>query len=87
MTEKLTRMQRDILSAMKIDGVGLAAFTGEKSRRYGFGIMAAKHGGIIVRAYGTPEFFLKSRGLIELHERNVPGYWYRLTDAGRNAVS
>jgi len=83
----LTKMQRQILKALADDTTGVAAFTGEKARKMGFGIFQAKHGGIIIRAYGTPSFFLESRGLIQRRERNVPGYWYSLTEAGRQAVA
>lgn len=87
MTARLTKMQRRILLAMKQDEIGFAAFTGEQSRRYGYGEAQARHGGIIFRAYSHPEYFLKQRGLIEPHDRNVPGRWYRLTDVGRGAIS
>lgn len=80
MPERLSPMQRRILTAMSEDDLGFAAFTGERARKDGFGVFAAKHGGIVIRAYQHPEFFLKSRGLIEVTERNVPGYWYRLTE-------
>jgi hypothetical protein len=82
---RLTIMQRRILGAMVEDSLGFAAFTGERSRVDGFGILPAKHGGIIVRAYGTPEIFLRQRGLIEPCERNVPGRWYRMTTTGYSA--
>lgn len=87
MVDRLSPMQRRILSAMQADELGFAAFTGEQSRKHGFGVFGAKHGGIVIRAYQHPEYFLKSRGLIEQHERNVPGYWYRVTDAGRAALA
>lgn len=83
----LSLMQRRILTAMQNDELGFAAFTGEHSRKRGFGVFDAKHGGIIIRAYQSPEFFLKNRGFIERHERNVPGQWFRLTDAGRAALA
>lgn len=82
---RLTRVQCRILSAMGTDELGFAAFTGENARRLGFGIIPAKHGGIIIRAYQSPEYFLRQRGLLERVERNVPGYWYRMTEAGRAA--
>lgn len=83
---KITPMQRRILKAMDADDLGFAAFTGERARKAGFGVFDAKHGGIVIRAYQNPEFFLKGRGLIERVERNVPGYWYRITEDGRRAV-
>jgi hypothetical protein len=83
MTDRLTPMQSKILAAMRADETGFAAFTGEAARKFGFAILQAKHGGIIIRAYGTPEYFLKARGLIERVERNVPGNWYKLTAAAR----
>lgn len=84
--EKLTEQQFCILDGMQAND-GVAAFNGENSRRIGFGLIPAKHGGIIVRAYGLPELFLKSRGLIDRCERNVPGTWFRITDKGRAALS
>lgn len=77
-------MQKRILIAMA--ETDFAAFTGEKSRVLGFGIFEGKYGGIIIRAYQSPYFFLKNRGLIEPCPRNVLGYWYRITDAGRSAI-
>lgn len=87
MSERLSVMQRRVLSAMANDDIGLAAFTGEESRKCGFGVFPAKGGGIIIRAYQGPEYFLKLRGLIEPIERNVPGHWYRLTETGRAALA
>ena len=84
---RLTPMQQRVLSAMADADPGYAAFTGERARKDGFGVFAAKHGGIVIRAYSHPEFFLKARGLIEKQERNIPGYWYRLTAAGRAALA
>lgn len=84
---KLTAMQRAILRAMAGDELGLAAFTGEKSRVLGFGAFKARDGGLVIRAYGTPAVFLEQRKLIERHDRNVPGAWYRITDAGRSGVA
>jgi hypothetical protein len=81
--EPLTPMQRIILDAMAEKGP--AAFNGKGSRTLGFGLIPAEHGGIIVRAYGLPEWFLKARGLIERQDRNVPGIWFRITDKGRAA--
>jgi len=86
MNKRLTDMQRRILTAMAHDETGLAAFIGEKSRKLGFGVIPAKHGGIIVRAYGNPAYFLNAHRLIEQQKRNVPGTWFRLTEAGRSAV-
>jgi hypothetical protein len=63
-----------------------AAFTGEKARVLGFGILPSRFGGIIVRCYGTPAFFLQERGFIRVIERaGVPGTWYTLTDKGQTA--
>lgn len=82
---RLSDMQNKILRAM-LDNGGLAMFTGEGSRRFGFGIFLMP-GGIIIRAFGTPEYFLRHRGLIEVaeHPRKV-GACYKLTGKGRTAV-
>lgn len=85
MKEPLSSMQRRILEAMARGG--LAAFTGEKARKLGFAVLDAKHGGIIIRAYQNPEFFLARRGLIQKYQRDVPGYWYAITDAGKEAIA
>jgi hypothetical protein len=82
--EKLTTMQSDILVAMKRGD--LAAFTGNLARKYGFGICRAKDGGVVIRAYSNPQWFLVQRGLIEPKERDVPGQWYQITPKGRAAV-
>ena len=82
----LTATQRRVLTAMAGDELGLAAFTGEGSRRLGFAVLEAKAGGIIIRAYSAPEYFLKTRGLIDAAPRKCPGHWYRLTHAGRRAA-
>ena len=60
----LTPRQRRILLSMSEDTLGFAAFTGESARKYGFRIVPAELGGIIVYCYGTPAHFLKARGLI-----------------------
>lgn len=80
MKEKLSPMQRRIIEVMKEKG--FAAFTGELARKHGFGVFAAKHGGVVIRAYQSPQWFLKQRKLIEVVERDVPGTWYKLTDKG-----
>jgi hypothetical protein len=82
--EKLTKMQRKILDAMH-DAGGIAAFTGEKARVNGFGVFKAKAGGVIIRAYGNPAYFLKARGLIFPLEREAPGQWFVITDVGERA--
>lgn len=84
MREPLTKMQRNVLAAMVREGP--AAFTGEEARKLGFGVFGAKHGGIIIRAYSYPAFFLERRGMIEQQERNVPGVWFRVTAKGRAAL-
>lgn len=82
---RLSGMQNKILRAM-LDNEKLATFTGEGSRRFGFGIFSM-YGGIAIRAFGTPEWFLKHRGLIEVAEHpRQAGVWYKLTDKGRTAV-
>lgn len=83
--ERLTKMQRDVLTAMASGE--LAAFHGEQSRVLGFGVYPARSGGIVIRAYQTPQWFLKGRGLIRERSRNVPGVWYEITDAGRAALN
>lgn len=81
----LTPMQRKVLSAMS-DGEP-AIFNGEGSRRFGFGVASARYGGRVIRAYGLPEWFLQNRNFIERVERNVPGSWFRITEAGRAAIA
>lgn len=83
MNEPLTKMQRDIILALDKDADGFAAFTGRQSRVLGFGTWQHQQGGIIIRAYQTPQFFLKGRKILEQFERNIPGYWYRLTPLGK----
>lgn len=83
-TEKLSPMQWQILATMEARGP--AAFTGERSRVDGFGVFDAKHGGVVIRAYQSPQWFLKQRGLIALLERAFPGTWYEITDKGRKAL-
>lgn len=85
-------MQRRILSVMLTSG--FAAFTGERARKDGFGVFDAKHGGVVIRAYQSPQYFLKQRGLIVVVERfigesqlKVPGTWYAITDKGREAIA
>lgn len=79
--EKLSPMQKRIISEMR--RCSPAAFTGERARVAGFGVFDAKHGGIIIRAYQHPEYFLKHRGFIERVVRDVPGYWFVLTAKGQ----
>jgi hypothetical protein len=88
-TEHFTDTQRTILLAMSAHETGLAIFTGSGSRRLGFGIREHANGGIIFRVYGSPEFFLRSRGLIKQRSRiKTPDrYWYTLTERGRDAAA
>jgi hypothetical protein len=85
-------MQRHILKAMLT--VDCAMFTGRNSRRIGFRIAEVRayslspgcKKGIIIYAYGQPQWFLKSRGMIEqMGDEGEESYWYRLTAAGRAA--
>lgn len=82
----LTPMQIKILRAIAENDLGYAAFNGANSRRLGFGVWQHREGGIVIRAYGIPEWFLHSRKLIEPVDRNILGAWFRLTDTGRAAV-
>lgn len=82
-------MQRRILNVMVEKGY--AAFTGERARKDGFGVFAAKHGGVLIRAYQSPQYFLNARHLIRKVDRiigdfMVPGTWYEITDDGREAL-
>ena len=85
MPQRLTPTQKKILRAMR-DAGGIAAFTGDSARKHGFGVFPAKHGGVVVRCYGTPEVFLKQRGFIHPIEREAPGYWFVITDKGHAVI-
>ncbi len=82
---QLTPMQRRIVQALTdcAPNEQFAAFTGDKARKIGFEVMPAKAGGIIIRAYASPEYFLVNRGLLERVDRGTPGTWYRLTEKGK----
>lgn len=87
MREKLTPTQGRILRAMRDDPLGFAGFYSAGSRKLGFIASPAMSGGIVIRCYGDPAYFMVARGLIELVKREgIGGYWYRLTEAGRAAV-
>jgi hypothetical protein len=78
-------MQRRILWHMRDKNTDLVAETGEGARTEGFGCWIVDEGGLAIRAYSHPLYFMRSRGLIEPIGRNARGIWYRLTDAGREA--
>ena len=73
----LTPTQRRILMAMREHGT--AKFYGGTR---GFNIRALEEGGAVIHAYCAPEDFLANRKLIEPTHRNLPGKWYKLTEAG-----
>jgi hypothetical protein len=77
---RLTKMQRRILAAM--DANSFATFTGTEARKRGFAVFDSRYGGVVIRAYGNPAYFLEHRGLIDSQKRSAPGRWYRITRAG-----
>jgi hypothetical protein len=78
----LSKRQRQILALMKVHGS--AAFFGDTRD---FMHWVSNHG-LIIKAYQSPEYFLKNRGLIERVESNSPGRWYRMTpDGARRAAT
>lgn len=74
----LTKTQRKILVLMLEHGT--AHFSGMTRV---FHNHVGPQGGVYIGAYQTPEWFLKSRGIIEKCETNRPGQWYRLTALGQ----
>ena len=62
-------------------GEEFVASTGDGARIHGFGHWQVPEGGLAVRAYGTPLYFMKA--YLQPVERNVRGRWYGLTEAGR----
>lgn len=85
----MTPTQRKILWHMHKEGEEFAACTGYRARLDGFGVAAALHGGLVFRAYSDPLYHM-ARGTLrffEAVERNVPGRWYRLNEAGKAAAA
>ena len=82
---RLTQTQKFILEVMSKHERGLAQFgagdrRGTRVKSYGY-----LDGRPVIVAYGTPEWFLKARGLISSFG-NEP-FVYQITDAGRAALS
>lgn len=75
----LTPTQKQVLTLMRKHG--LTAFMSAKGVRNGLQSQMGRDG-FLIAAYQGPDHFLRARGLIERVERNVPGYWYRLTEDG-----
>lgn len=73
----LSKRQRQILALMKMHD-GLAAFPGNTREFFHY----ISDFGLVIKAYQTPEYFLKNRGLIATTQTNAPGQWYRLTAEG-----
>jgi len=73
----LTPTQRRILMALREHGTA-AFFGGTRS----FYVKTLEEGGVVINAYCTPEWFLAGRGLIVRVPRNLPGEWYKLSEAG-----
>ena len=80
----MTPRQKQILQLMlDLDDLDAAIFLGGTR---GFSVATLRGGGILIKAYQTPEFWLANRGLIAEVQANTPGRWYRLTDEGRAAA-
>lgn len=77
----LTKRQRQILALMH--RFGAAQFTG-LTRSFSW---FENDVGVSIRAYQSPEFFLKARGLIAETPTNLPGAWYRLTPEGERRAA
>ena len=84
MSTNLTPRQKQILQLMlDLDDLDAARFFGGTR---GFSVSTLRGGGLVIRCYQIPEFWLASRGLIAEVQTNEPGRWYRLTDQGRAAA-
>jgi hypothetical protein len=79
----LTKTQRFIL-AVALDAQQGVFCMGRADRNGTRLVGKTKTGTPIIVAYQTPEFFLKSRGLIEQYG-NEP-YHYRITDVGKKEL-
>lgn len=84
MAEPLSPTQKFILHTAADTRDGVVVF-GKPDRRGTRKAGESATGHPIIIAYQTPEFFLKSRGLMELHGNER--FTYRITDAGRAAIA
>lgn len=79
----MTPIQKRILWLMRTLEEEFVAPTTTGARKLGFGHWQAAEGGLVVRVYGEPEYFMRSRGWLKHVERNAQGRWYQITDEGR----
>ncbi len=73
----LSKRQRQILALMRDHGP--AQFFGLTRQFY----WRVSEDGLLIKAYQSPEYFLRCRGLIARVQSNRPGIWYALTGDGR----
>ena len=81
----LTLRQRQILLLMLQHGTTI--FAGGTRGFSWVGLASDAPGGLLIRAYQTPEYFLAGRGLIERVPMNAAGTWYRLTGDGNRIAA
>lgn len=77
MKATITKRQAQILYLLR--EYGSAIFIGGTRR---FDWFQHPTGGVVIRCYQGPEYFLKHRGLISPRASNAPGHWYALSEAG-----
>jgi hypothetical protein len=80
-SKRLSPIQRKILKAMV--ETESTVFSSHGARKFGFSIHGTKSR-TMVRCYGTPEYFLHARGLIE--PMQFDDHCYRITAKGREAI-
>lgn len=78
----MTPIQKRILWLLREHGEDTVACTGKGSRLNGFGAWTHKHGGLVIRAYSDPLYWMEAKGWLFRVTRNTPGHWYRLTNEG-----
>lgn len=85
----MTPTQRRILWLMVTLDEQFVACTGEGARLEGFGHWLPPEGGLAVRSYSDPLYFMSGhpKRWLEPVERNARGRWYRITEAGRAAAA
>lgn len=87
--------QRRILWLMRQHDEDYVACSGHGARLHGFGHAINSEGGLFIRAYSDPLYFMSTVAtasgrpepwLLRV-QRNTPGEWWQLTEAGKQAAA
>ena len=79
----MTPMQKRILWALRKHDTDILIVSGNHSRTQGFGFWPLGNGALCVRAYQSPDYFMRCKGWLEPAGGNYGRHFLRLTAAGK----